>query len=118
VELGQLVYVQVLPRMTIEGYTARTIDPSYWDDPSLSGEEWRTSIIPAIVLQIKQFKAGARQSIKVIPLSRGPLLIDARHAVPLQIEDTSMLLTLPDVYCYSLPGVYTFVCDPDQVGAS
>ncbi|KIM74543.1 hypothetical protein PILCRDRAFT_828099 [Piloderma croceum F 1598] len=119
VELGQLVYVQVLPRMTIEGYTARALDPSYWDDPSLSGEEWRTSIIPAIILQISQVENGARHIIKAIPLRRGPSSIDvAQDAVPLRVNDMSIptdaLSPLEDIYCYSFLRVDTFVCDPDQ----
>ncbi|KIM92406.1 hypothetical protein PILCRDRAFT_83564 [Piloderma croceum F 1598] len=45
----------------------------------------------------------------------GPPPIDTQDAVSLQIKDISMLPTLPDIYCYSFPRVYTFVCNPDQV---
>jgi hypothetical protein len=72
------------------------------------------SIIPAIVLQIKQLKAGARHAIKVIPVMRGLPPIDiAQDTIPLQINDTSMLSPLPDVHCYAFPRLFTFVCNPD-----
>ena len=108
--------MQVLSRVTNEGYTPRAIDPSYWNDPSLPGEEWRMSRIPAIVSQCKQFKAGGHHSIKVILLMRSPPPTDVtRDAVPLQIKDTSMLSSLPDNYGYSFQRVYAFACDSDQV---
>jgi len=119
VELGQLVYVQLLPRMTIEGYTARANDPSYYDNPSLSGEEWQMSMLPAVVLGVTQVDDGARHIIKVVPLVRGPPSIDAaQDSVSLPIQDmlipTDAFSSLEDVYCYSFPRVNTFVCDPDQ----
>jgi hypothetical protein len=120
VEIGQLVYVQLLPRLTIEGYTARAVDPSYWHDPSLSGEAWQMSMIPAVVLQITQVDDGARHVIKVVSLMRGSPSVDRiQNAVPLPVKDMSIppdtLPLLEDVYCYAFPRVNTFVCNPDQV---
>jgi len=61
VEPGQLIYTQLLPCMTIEGYTLGREDPSHWLDPSLSEEAWPTVPRPAVVLEVS--KTGGTNSL-------------------------------------------------------
>jgi serine/threonine protein kinase len=68
VELGQLIYAQVLPRMTIEGYTISQQDSSNWLDPSLCDEEWPAMPRPAVVLKVWNDWRG-KSLIKVAPIT-------------------------------------------------
>ncbi|OAX41047.1 hypothetical protein K503DRAFT_780972 [Rhizopogon vinicolor AM-OR11-026] len=50
----QLIYVQLLPGISIEDYTVGQGDPSYWLDPSLSDQAWPTVPLPAVVLRLRE----------------------------------------------------------------
>ena len=54
---GVLVLVQINPRTSAEGYTLRD-DSSYWSDPSLYGESWKSPFRPAILLSATKKRKG------------------------------------------------------------
>ena len=65
---GVLVLVQINLRTSAEGYTLRD-DSSYWSDPSLYGESWKSPFRPAILLSATKKEEGHHSRL-VIPLSK------------------------------------------------
>lgn len=122
-EPGQLVYVQVLPRTTIEGYSSQAGDPSYWHDPDLSTDYWITRPRPAIVLDTS-FSACGYHSIKVAPIRRGPPVADPMTGSVVKIVNTPYTTgsddihilhwPLDDTFCYAFPCPDTFVIIPQE----
>jgi len=123
VEPGQLIYVQLMPRITIEGYTIGQGDSSYWLDPTLSDEAWPTVPLPAIVLEVKGDWWG-KSVVTVAPITRRRLgesvtkvllTADGRCEEP----DTAIVLgsdwPQDPIWCYSNIVSKSFLCDPDQV---
>ncbi|KAG5638032.1 hypothetical protein H0H81_002233 [Sphagnurus paluster] len=99
VQPGQFVYVHILPRLTVEGYTGQANDESYWHDPTLSGDEWKTKLYPAAVLGTS-WDSNGYYRILVIPIGRGT---DAVALVDWPLEDA---------YFYAFPCLQTFYTLP------
>ncbi|KIM38474.1 hypothetical protein M413DRAFT_242165 [Hebeloma cylindrosporum] len=66
---GDLVLVQINPQTSVEGYTLRDDNSSYWADPSLSGDSWKCLFRPAVILSTKGTEEG-RYSFLIIPLTK------------------------------------------------
>ncbi|OJA15499.1 hypothetical protein AZE42_08257 [Rhizopogon vesiculosus] len=122
VQPGQLIYAQLLPRTTIEGYTIGQRDSSYWSDLSLSDESWPTVPLPAVVLEVRKDWRG-KSVVKVAPITRrrtGESTIkflrsdDKKSSEP----DTAIVLgpgwPRDPAWCYSFMRLNSFLCDPDQ----
>lgn len=122
---GQLVHIQILAQPTIENFTVPQIDPSYWFDPSLSKENWRTIPRPAVVLKSWRNQDG-RVNIKVALLTTRSKE-SSSHNILLQPEGklrrtadfcvavSGMLWPKLDVWCCAYLGTYIFTCLPTQV---
>jgi casein kinase I family protein HRR25 len=124
-EPGQLIYAQLLPRMTIEGYTISRADP-YWLDPSLSDEKWPTVPRPAVVLQVSKNWRG-KSVLEVAPITRCQLGAPATKILLTSDEQArgSDAATVSgtgwpqdSTWCYVFLRTNTFICNPDQVRLS
>jgi hypothetical protein len=122
VEPGQLVYVQLLQRMTIEGFSSQADDPSYWHNPDLSARHWPAGVRPAVVLKTSSDAEGCH-TIKVVAIGRRHSPVPAAVGSPVRITDKTApaqndtITVVPDwpledMYCYAFPRSATFVLDP------
>jgi hypothetical protein len=120
-EPGQLVYLQILPRISIEGRSSQAGDLSYWHDPDLSTDYWITKPRPAVILE-SSLDAGGYHTIKVISIRQGPPVADAAMCNAVRIVDAPSTLTkdilvpdwpLDDTYCYVFPCPDIFVSVPE-----
>jgi hypothetical protein len=126
VEPGQLIYAQLLPSMTIEGYTLGREDSSHWLDPSLSEEAWPTVPRPAVVLEVSKDWRN-KFIVKLAPIARRQLGQSVAQVLLTADEnsretDVAMVLgsswPLDAIWSYTLVGTATFTCSPDQVRIS
>lgn len=125
VEVGQVVYVQIISQTSIEGYSMQAGDPSYWNDPTLSSEEWRNPARPAIVIDSSFDKPSSLYKIRVVSLGRGTpanntinLAVSALPPSPVLEGDAIVpepSWPMSDVYCYAFPRATWFYCLPGQV---
>jgi hypothetical protein len=118
VQPGQLVYVQLLPRLTIEGYTAQAGDPSYWHNPDLSARYFPTKVRPAVVLQVL-LDTNGYYTIRVVAIGRRrpPIpAIGSAIRITDKISDSNAVIIpgwpVEDAYCYAFPRSAKFVLDP------
>jgi hypothetical protein len=117
VSSGQLVYVRLLPRPTIEGYTAQALDGSHWEDISLVGPEWETKMWPAVVLDV--VNGAYYWRVKVLPLRRCVRGMVDEEAIEVSPPNTQTREWLwGDIAAFGCPIVETFTCLPDQVNPS
>ena len=122
VDVGQLVHVQIVPRTSIEGYSMQAVDPSYWHDPSLSSDEWRTFARPAIVINSAFDQSSSLYKILVVSLGRG-IPAEGTHilpvSTPLSVQGGAVVpepaWPMPETYCYAFPRATWFYCLPGQV---
>ena len=118
---GQLIYVRLLSRLSIEGYTAQALDPSHWEDASLLGPDWKTKKRPAVVLDVEQLDDDSYWRVKVLPLRRdvGGLMDGDNIAIGVspQSLETGVHQQWPwgKIIAYAFPIAETFVCLHDQV---
>lgn len=100
---GEIVYVELLPRISIEGYTGRAGDASYWNDPELSTEYWNTKARPAIILEANQ------HGLRVVPITLkqpvGTKVVKITNLTSEYDENTIFLPGWPfkTAYAYSFP---------------
>ncbi|OAX43421.1 kinase-like protein [Rhizopogon vinicolor AM-OR11-026] len=122
VQPGQLIYAQLLPRTTIEGYTIGQRDSSYWPDPSLSDEAWLTVPLPAVVLEVRKDWRG-KSVVKVAPITRrrtGESTIKFLLSADKESSEPDIAIVLgpgwlrDPAWCYSFMRLNSFLCDPDQ----
>jgi hypothetical protein len=113
---GELVYVQVLSRITIEGHSCQA-DASYWHDPDLSGDYWMTKRRPAIVLQT-WLKEKKYYVIKVIPIKLGSRALGGSSVIRLTNKESATDACsvpgwpLDDAFCYVFPHPESFASVP------
>lgn len=118
---GQIICCQADVRTTLEGYSARAGDPSFWRDPSLSPEKWNTAIRPAVVLDVELDKRTLLWAIKVVCIGRGALSSTAINVIPISLSPAMDSVTpvptwpLSDSYYYVFPRPMTFLCYPGEV---
>jgi hypothetical protein len=116
---GQIICCQTDARVTLEGYSARAGDPSFWRDPSFSSGN--TAIRPAVVLSVEMDKWSSLWSIKVICIGRGVLSSADANVVPISSSPVNGSVTptptwpLSDSYCYIYPRPMKFFCYPGEV---
>lgn len=124
VSRGQLIYVKLIPYLTIAGYTVQAMDSSHWEDTSLLGREWETKKRPAVVLDVEQMNGDKYWRVKVLPLRR-----DVNETTK---GDNTVIRATPQtmepgvgnqwlwekVIVFAFPTAETFVCVPDQVRPS
>ncbi|OBZ77476.1 Casein kinase I isoform alpha [Grifola frondosa] len=112
---GEIIYVKVLSRLTIEGYTSQASDPSHWVDKSLLGPEWDTRKRPAVVLAIEWPQMGKFWKVKVVPLRR-QARDDNGEIVRISPQSSCDSERWPwdDIVAYECPNAETFICIPDQ----
>ena len=67
---GDLVLVQINLQTSVEGYTLRDDNSSYWPDLSLSEASWRIPFRPAVILSTTEKEEG-RFSFLLVPLANG-----------------------------------------------
>ena len=125
VEVGQLILVQIVSRTSIEGYSMEANDQSYWHDPALSSEEWRTSARPAIVIGFQLDLSTSLYKIHVVSLGHGVpadgILTVSVSMSPLSSDDAGTAIVpepawpKADTYCYAFPRATWFYCLPNQV---
>ena len=114
----KIVCCQIDARTTLEGYSARAGDPLFWRDPSLSPDEWNTTIRPAVVLQAEVDK---RTLLQVICIGRGTLVSTEANVVPISPSPTNGCVTpsptwsFSDSYCYAFPRPLKIYCYPGEV---
>lgn len=121
VEVGQLIYAQVLARASIEGYSLQGLDP--WHDPALSFPEWNTVARPAVVIGVEFDPRKSLYKIQVVSIGRGTPANPGEPArgvagpFPLQNELIGITPSwpTPETYCYTFPRAPWFYCLPDQV---
>ncbi|KAG5650031.1 hypothetical protein H0H81_001007 [Sphagnurus paluster] len=119
VQPGQLVYVHILPRHTVEGYTGQANDESYWHDPTLSGDEWKTKLYPAAILSTSWDSDGYYR-ILAIPIGRGRASAQRKVNIVNDITFPTLgtdAVALPewpleDAYFYAFPCSQTFYSLP------
>ena len=115
---GQLVYVQVLSKITIEGHSCQA-DASYWHDPDLSGDYWMTKRRPAIVLQIL-LNRKKHYVIKVVPIKLGPRTTGSSAMKLTNKGSATDACSIPgwpldDAFCYVFPRSESFVSVPQVI---
>ena len=66
---GDLALIQINLQISVEGYTLRHDNSSYWQDPSFSGESWKSPFHPTIILSTTEKGAG-RHSLLVVSLTK------------------------------------------------
>ena len=118
---GQLIYVKLLPYITIEGYTAQALDSSHWEDPSLLGPEWETKKRPAVVLDVEQLDGDTYWRVKVLPLRRDVSGTLERSSSVTRVSPESRMgkwWLWEKIVAFAFPNAETFVCLPDQVSQS
>jgi hypothetical protein len=102
---GDLVFVQIEPRTSVEGYT---LPESYLVDPTLSGEFWKCPFRPAVILSANKKKEG-RYAFLLVPLTTSPL----EGAISLKEIDISLPVSLSNMSAYVFPRAIEILC---QVG--
>jgi hypothetical protein len=118
VSRGQLIYVKLLPYVTIEGYTTQALDSSHWEDTSLVGPEWETKKRPAVMLDVEQLNGNTYWRVKVLPLGRdvGGTLERSSSVTRVSSEsEMGMRWLWEKIVVFAYPNAETFVCLPDQV---
>jgi hypothetical protein len=121
VEVGQLIYVKICARTSIEGYSLQDLDP--WHDPALSSAEWCTVARPAIVIDVKFDTVLSLYKIQVVSMGQGTPAKPGKPARkvfgPLSVQSESIILNpawpIPDTYLYAFPRAPWFHCLPYQV---
>jgi hypothetical protein len=118
---GQIVCCQADVRTTLEGYSARAGDPSFWRDPSLSSDKWDTPVRPAVVLNVEMNKRTKLWTVEVVCIGRGALPSTHLNVVPISSLPAEGSVTpspvwpLSDSYCYIFPRPMKFFCYPGEV---
>jgi len=118
---GQIVCCQADVRTTLEGYSARAGDPSFWRDSSLSPERWNTVVRPAVVLNVEIDKRTMLWSVHVACIGRGALSSTSPNVVPISPLPAKGSVTpnptwpLSDCYCYIFPRPMKFLCYPGEI---
>lgn len=119
---GQLIYVKLLSRLSIEGYAMQALDPSYWEDASLLRPELETKKRPAVVLDVKKLDRDTYWKVKVLPIRRGSargkeggdaaaISLSPQRLETGAIEEWSWA----EIVAFAFPCAETFVCLPNQV---
>lgn len=118
---GEIVCCQTNVRTTLEGYSARAGDASFWRDPSLSPEKWNTAVRPAVVLDVGINKRTKLWFVHVACIGRGVLSSTDGNVVPISPLSSQDSVTpspswpLSDSYCYIFPRPMKFLCYPGEV---
>ena len=118
---GELVYMQIHSRLSIEGITAQATDASHSDDPSFSEPEWQMKRWPAVVLNVKVHKYW---SVMVLPLRQGAVVNEtgAEQDLAIRVSPQSCggdeQWPWEETVMYACPLMETFTCLPDQVSSS
>ncbi|KAF8524723.1 kinase-like domain-containing protein [Gautieria morchelliformis] len=124
VEVGQLCYIRILPTLTLEGYTGRRKDPSFYDDPSFSEELWNTRSRPAVILDTRYL--GNTRYIRALPISLcypSSSLLKWRLVPSKSLREEEELMASggnwppiqEDIWCFCMHGMTTFRPDPNEV---
>lgn len=131
VEIGDLVVTQLMPAVSIEGYSAQAgHEESYIHDTSLTLQEWTTLPRPGVVIDVGwndqarlyHFTVVAisqrQQETETLDLPKVPVL-GPRSAD--KNPGDAMLEVKPNwplehSYCYVFKNPSTFYCLPSQVG--
>ena len=92
---GDLVFFQIEPRISVEGYTLAENNSSYLVDPTLSGEFWKCPFCPAVILSTNKKKAG-RYAFLLVPLTTSSL----EGAVSLKEIDIGLHASLSNLSAY------------------
>ncbi|RDB22418.1 Casein kinase I isoform alpha [Hypsizygus marmoreus] len=111
---GQLVYIRILARATLEG-SGHADDQSYWHNPSLSKEEWRFPMRPAVVVEVTV--GSAMTSLRVLAIMRRE---DGLERVagyrrfgflpfPEDVQCEGKPWPFNDAYVYAVPNIRTVV---------
>jgi hypothetical protein len=107
---GDLVFVQIEPRTSVEGYTLAENNSSYFVDPTLSGEFWKCPFRPAVILSANKKREG-RYAFFLVPLTTSPL----EGAISLKEIDISLPSSLSNLSAYVFPRAIEILCLPSQV---
>ena len=101
---GDLVFVQIKPRTSAEGYTLAENNSSYLVDPTLSGEFWKCPFRPAVILSTSKKKEG-RYAFLLVPLTTASL----EGAISLKEIDIGLPSSLSNLsaYCFLAPSRYS-----------
>jgi len=108
---GDLVFVRIEPRTSVEGYTLAENNSSYLVDPTLSGEFWECSFRPAVILSARKKKEG-RYAFLLVPLTTASL----EGAIPLNEIGVGLPSSLLNLSAYVFPRAIEILCVPSQVG--
>jgi casein kinase I family protein HRR25 len=110
VEVGQLIYVKINARISIEGYSFQALDP--WHDPALSSEEWSTVARPAIVLDVNFDTVLSLYKIQVISMGQGTPAKPGKPARkvsgPFSVQSESIVLNP------AWPILHVLICIPSR----
>jgi len=108
---GDLVLVQINLQTSVEGYTLRDDNSSYWPDPSLSEAAWRIPFRPAVILSTTEKEEG-RFSFLLVPLANGT----PGDALSLrEIGLDGLPNSLSNLSAYVFPRAMEVHCFPSQV---
>ena len=107
---GDLVFVQIEPRTSVEGYTLAENNSSYLVDPTLSGEFWKCPFRPAAILSTSKKKEG-RYTFLLVPLTTASL----EGAISLKEIDIGLPVSLSNLSAYVFPRAIEILCLPSQV---
>ena len=107
---GDLVFVQIEPRTSVEGYTLAENNSSYLVDPTLSGEFWKCPFRPAVILSTSKKKEG-RYTFLLVPLTTASL----EGAISLKEIDIGLPVSLSNLSAYVFPRAIEILCLPSQV---
>ena len=105
-----LVFVQIEPRTSVEGYTLAENNTSYLVDPTLSGEFWKCPFRPAVILSTNKKKAG-RYAFLLVSLTTSSL----EDAISLKEIDIGLPNSLSNLSAYVFPRAIEIYCLPSQV---
>jgi hypothetical protein len=139
VEIGHLISIQIISRVSIEGYSLQGLaDP--WHDPLLSSRHWPTSVRPVIVIDTAFDETSFLFKIQVVSIGQGTpdkpataasgvssrIAIRSRPSTsstrgqtvalrPVAKYAAGKLWPVPNAYCYAFPRALWFYCLPNQV---
>jgi casein kinase I family protein HRR25 len=108
---GDLVLVQLNLQTSVEGHTLREDNSSYWEDPSLSGESWKSPFRPAVILSTTEKEEG-RCSLLLVPLTK---LTPADALSLKEIRVDGLPDSLLNLSAYVFPRAMEIRCLPSQV---
>ena len=109
-----LVLVQINLQTSVEGYTLQQENSSYWLDPSLSRESWKSPFRLAVILSTTEKEQG-HHSLLVVPLTK----LTPGDALSLKkIGVDGLPDSLSNLSAYVFPRSTEIRCFPTQVRIS